>query len=102
MREAKMAAANTHAPAEQALGSDGAGKHVAEQSAPPDTSSDAPAVGQSAGEQSADDKAAAKQALIAAARERAQRMREARQAAQAATAGDKTAATDAKNSGPQR
>ena len=103
MREAKMAAANLHASAEQALSSDGAGKHVAEQSAPPDTPSDALAVGQSAGEQSADDKAAAKQALIAAAKERAQRMREARQAAaQAAAAGDKTAATDAENSGPQR
>lgn len=103
MREAKMAAANPHASAEQALSSDAAGKHVAEQSAPPDTPSDAPAAGQSAGEQSADDKAAAKQALIAAARKRAQRMREARQAAaQAAAAGDKTAATDAENSGPQR
>ena len=99
MREAKMAAANTHAPAEQALGYDGAGKHVAEQSAQPDTSSGVPA-----GEQSTDDdKAAAKQALIAAAKERAQRMRKARQAAaQTATAGDKTAATDAENSGPQR
>ena len=103
MHEAKMAAANPHASDEQALSSDAAGKHVAEQSAPPDTPSDAPAVGQSTGEQSADDKAAAKQALIAAARERAQRMREARQAAaQAAAAGDKTAATDTENSGPQR
>ena len=103
MREAKMAAANPHASAEQALSSDAAGKHVAEQSAPPDTSSDAPDGGQSTGEQSTDDKAAARQALIAAAKERARRMREARQAAaQAAAAGDKTAAADAEDSGPQR